>query len=334
MPTTIKVNGSSNGLIHKGTTHFVKCTAPDVCKTPSPGGPVPIPYPVIISMSSDLANGTTTVKGEGNMVAVKGSEYTRCSGDEAGTAGGVASMVNMKEAKFILFSFDVKMDGKNACRFGDKMTMNHANTFAMGGNEPDQVAPAQYEVGVDCGEKMKPPPDGKGWDKCHCEEVCAMCKGFNESPHPKARLDPSPRARATSSQIPDPTALAAHNANAKAYADGLKQFDKDFTALVNEKGVDHPDVASKFSTKCAYERWKGSQPGYGQGGKVPVSRSRNTAGLNPDHVHDASLGGPLTVDGLKWTNSDVNQTVGPAMSGYDPKQHPGGIKAHPSCGCS
>jgi uncharacterized Zn-binding protein involved in type VI secretion len=128
-----------HGLVHKGSNHFANSTAPDVCKTPSPAGPVPIPYPIIISQSSDLANGTTTVKADGEMAAVKGCEYSMCTGDEAGTAGGVVSSTFKKEAKFILFSFDVKLDGKNACRFGDKMTMNHQNTLCMAGTAPTVV---------------------------------------------------------------------------------------------------------------------------------------------------------------------------------------------------
>src|SRR5262249_48541528 len=114
MSVTIKINGLT--LSHKGSNGFVRNTLPDVCKTPSPGGPVPVPYPVIISRSSDLENGTTTVTADGgNMVSIKGSEYSRCNGDEAGTAGGVKSSTNMKEAKWILYSFDVKFDGSNVC---------------------------------------------------------------------------------------------------------------------------------------------------------------------------------------------------------------------------
>lgn len=134
MSLTIKVNGTSNSLVHKGSGHFAKNTVPDVCKTPSPGGPVPIPYPVIMSLSSDLTDGTTTVKADGgNSCAIKGSQFSRCSGDEAGTAGGVVSSTNMKEATWIIYSFDVKMDGKNACRLTDKMKMNHGNTVCLGG---------------------------------------------------------------------------------------------------------------------------------------------------------------------------------------------------------
>ncbi len=141
MGVTIHVNGTSNSLVHKGSMGIAKSTLPDVCKTPSPGGPVPIPYPVIISMSSDLKKGTKTVKVDGKkMAAVKGSEFSRCSGDEPGTAGGVKSSTNMKEATWLLYSFDVKLDGKNACRLSDKMMMNHGNTACLGGEMQAAVA--------------------------------------------------------------------------------------------------------------------------------------------------------------------------------------------------
>lgn len=134
MAVTIHLNGKSNSLAHKGCLGITKSTLPDVCKTPSPGGPVPIPYPVIVSRSSSLKNGTTTVKVDGgNPAAIKGSEYSTCSGDEPGTAGGVKSSTNMKEATWILYSFDVKLDGQNACRLSDKMMMNHGNSACLGG---------------------------------------------------------------------------------------------------------------------------------------------------------------------------------------------------------
>lgn len=134
MAVTIHVNGTSNSLVHKGSNGFAKNTLPDVCKTPSPGGPVPVPYPIIISKSSDLKKGTKTVKVDGgNMAAIKGSEFSRCMGDEAGTVGGVKSSTNMKEATWITYSFDVKLDGKNACRLTDKMQMNHGNTVCLAG---------------------------------------------------------------------------------------------------------------------------------------------------------------------------------------------------------
>lgn len=129
MPVTVSVNKQM--LSHKGAMGIAAATVPDVCKTPSPGGPVPIPYPNI-AKSDSLNNGTTTVQADGgNMCANKGSEYSMSNGDEAGTAGGVKSGVFMKEAKWILYSMDVKMEGKNACRNSDKMTNNHENTVSL-----------------------------------------------------------------------------------------------------------------------------------------------------------------------------------------------------------
>jgi uncharacterized Zn-binding protein involved in type VI secretion len=132
MPVTVKVNGAANSLVHKGSNGISIATIPDVCKTPSPGGPVPIPYPNI-SQSMTLSKGTTTVKADGMMIAVKGSEFSLSNGDNAGVAGGVKSSTFMKESTWILYSFDVKMDGKNACRLSDKKFQNHENTADLAG---------------------------------------------------------------------------------------------------------------------------------------------------------------------------------------------------------
>ena len=133
MPVTIKVNGVANTLVHKGSNGVSVATIPDVCKTPSPAGPVPIPYPNI-SQSATLDKGTTTVKADGGMmIAIKGSEFSLSNGDNAGVAGGVKSSTFMKESTWILYSFDVKMDGQNACRLTDKKFQNHENTADLAG---------------------------------------------------------------------------------------------------------------------------------------------------------------------------------------------------------
>lgn len=99
---------------------------PDVCKTPTPGGPIPIPYPNI-GKSSDTSQGSTTVKADGQMIMLKGSKYKMTAGDEAGTVGGVVSSSFKGEAEFMLYSFDVKVDGKNVCRMGDPLFHNKKN---------------------------------------------------------------------------------------------------------------------------------------------------------------------------------------------------------------
>jgi len=150
VPVTIKVNGVSHSLVHKGSNGISAATIPDVCKTPSPGGPVPIPYPNI-SQSMMLAKGTTTVTADGGMmVAIKGSEFSASNGDNAGVAGGVKSGTFMKESTWILYSFDVKMDGQNACRLTDKKFQNHGNTVDLGGLAQAPVE-AWPELMVICG---------------------------------------------------------------------------------------------------------------------------------------------------------------------------------------
>jgi hypothetical protein len=123
MAQTIFVNG--RGAVHKGSGGM-SIVFPDVCKTPSPAGPVPIPYPNT-AKAADTSGGPTTVKCDGEMPMVKGSKYSQSMGDEAGTAGGVVSSCNRGEAEFMMYSFDVKLDGKNACRMGDPLLHNKKN---------------------------------------------------------------------------------------------------------------------------------------------------------------------------------------------------------------
>ncbi|WP_374568598.1 DUF4150 domain-containing protein [Ideonella sp.] len=150
---TIKVNGTLNGFVHKGDKWMSIATAPDVCKTPSPGGPVPLPYPNM-SDSSSLSDGTTTVKVDGgNMAAIKGSKFATSTGDEPGTAGGGVKSSKTKGAStWILYSFDVKLDGANACRFTDKKMQNDENTIDAMGVIPKIVEVELDEVEMKCGE--------------------------------------------------------------------------------------------------------------------------------------------------------------------------------------
>jgi len=132
MPVTIKVNGTSNSLVHKMSNGITTATIPDVCKTPTPGGPAPMPYPNI-AQSITLSNGTTSVKGDRMMAANKGSKFALSNGDNPGVAGGIKSSTFMKEATWILYSFDVKLNGKNASRFTDKMFHNSQNAANLAG---------------------------------------------------------------------------------------------------------------------------------------------------------------------------------------------------------
>lgn len=120
-------------VAHKGS-NGMSISFPDVCKTPTPAGPVPIPYPNI-AKSSDVMSGSSTVKMDGGMIMNKNSNMMMSTGDEAGAAMGVVSNRIKGKAEFVNYSFDVKVDGKNVCRLTDPATSNM-------GSPANSIAPA------------------------------------------------------------------------------------------------------------------------------------------------------------------------------------------------
>lgn len=116
---------NSRGIVHKGS-NGVSVVFPDVCKTPTPGGPIPLPYPNV-GKSSDTSKGPKSVKTDGQMPMVKGAQYTRSTGDEPGTLKGVISNDQMGVCEFMMYSADVKFEGKNVCRMGDPLLHNKKN---------------------------------------------------------------------------------------------------------------------------------------------------------------------------------------------------------------
>ena len=125
MPVTVGVNFLS--VVH-ASSNGVTIAFPDVCKTPSPAGPIPIPYPNI-AQSSDTASGTSKVKCDGESTCVQDSNFKMSTGDEAGSAGGgVASNKIKGKAEFVNYSFDVKFEGKSVPRAFDLMLHNDKNT--------------------------------------------------------------------------------------------------------------------------------------------------------------------------------------------------------------
>lgn len=124
MGVSVGVNKLS--VVHKDSNGITTCF-PDVCKTPTPGGPIPIPYPNI-AKSSDTSKGTQTVKCDGNPTCVSDSNFMISTGDEAGSLLGVASNKVKGKAEFVNYSFDVKFEGKGVARAFDLMLHNDKNT--------------------------------------------------------------------------------------------------------------------------------------------------------------------------------------------------------------
>ena len=121
MGATVNVNFRT--VVHESSGGIVMAF-PDVCKTPSPAGPIPIPYPNI-AKSGDTAQGSKKVKVDGNPIMLDGSNFSTSMGDEAGSAGGgVVSNTTKGKAEFVNYSFDVKVEGKGVPRLGDMMLQN------------------------------------------------------------------------------------------------------------------------------------------------------------------------------------------------------------------
>jgi hypothetical protein len=123
MPGTVFAN--CRGVAHKGSGGMSPIF-PDVCKTPTPAGPVPIPYPNV-GKAADTSSGPTTVVTDGQMPMTKDAKYIMTTGDEAGSAGGVISGKVKGPCEFMMYSFDVKFEGKNVCRLADPLFHNDKN---------------------------------------------------------------------------------------------------------------------------------------------------------------------------------------------------------------
>ncbi len=94
---TVGVNNLS--VVHK-SSNGVTIAFPDVCKTPAPGGPIPIPYPNI-SQSDDTMKGPKRVMG----AAIENSA-------EKARQAEIGSAKNVKSTNVVRYSLEVKTEGR------------------------------------------------------------------------------------------------------------------------------------------------------------------------------------------------------------------------------
>ncbi len=116
---------------------------PDVCKTPAPPGPpVPVPYPNV-AMMNQATKTSTKVRFAGKPVVTVKSEIPRSVGDEAGSAGGVVSGMNIGKATFKQGSAKVIVEGQRCVFLSAVTAQNGANA-----NVPSGIvaAPSQAKV--------------------------------------------------------------------------------------------------------------------------------------------------------------------------------------------
>ena len=107
-------------------------TPPDVCQTPTPGGPVPTPYVNIFQCSMvtpDTACSKVFIDGA-PALHVK-SATMLSNGDEPGVNGGTASGKFIGKGEFTQGSQKVSLEGKAAVSQGASTKHNQDNTTGM-----------------------------------------------------------------------------------------------------------------------------------------------------------------------------------------------------------
>ena len=119
---------------------------PDVCKTPTPGGPVPIPYPNIAMLTQAKGSSCSSkVKIINKKTATTKTEISMSSGDEPGNAGGgVISSKFKGPAKFKKGSSKVKVEGSPICHLTSMVGLNGGSNANCPAGV--QVAPSQTKV--------------------------------------------------------------------------------------------------------------------------------------------------------------------------------------------
>ena len=112
---------------------------PDVCLTPSPAGPVPIPYP-------NIAPGPTTIPAQVKVMYFFTPAHNLMSvapltnGDNAGVATGVASGTVMGPRRHLLPSVTTLLSGMPATRLTSVGITNNTNCPQA------RIAPSQVRV--------------------------------------------------------------------------------------------------------------------------------------------------------------------------------------------
>jgi len=116
---------------------------PDVCKTPSPVGPIPIPYPnMAMGLTANPATACKKIYLSCMPAHNLGTQIPISQGDNAGVAGGVASGMMMGPCRHLMGSFGVIYEGTPATKMTSPTGQNGMSLNAPGMT----LAPAQFKV--------------------------------------------------------------------------------------------------------------------------------------------------------------------------------------------
>ena len=107
-------------------------TPPDVRKTPSPSGTIPVPYVNIFQCNMVLPNtACSKVFIAGSPALHVKSQTAISNGDEAGNVGGAVSGKFIGKGEFVKGSLKVTLEGKAAVSQGAQTKHNDGNTTGM-----------------------------------------------------------------------------------------------------------------------------------------------------------------------------------------------------------
>ena len=142
-PGNVVINGRT--AVHAGSGGVL--TTSDVCKTPSKCRPRNYTN---VAVSEDAAKTASSVFINGNPACHSQSIFSKSTGDEPGTCGGVTSGTIKQKAEFVTYSNNVFIEGFPAVRQFDLMVSNNRNTppaplMQPGAGTPPNLSPENAE---------------------------------------------------------------------------------------------------------------------------------------------------------------------------------------------
>lgn len=232
--------------VTKGSNGVAAATIPNVCKMPGPPAPfVPTPLPNIGRSSMSPQGYSTTVKIEGDPVAIMGASFGSM-GDIAskGTGGGIISCNAEGPTKFIApGSLTVQIEGKSVHLLSDMMSNNNGPA----GSPPNAATMAGLVQTVI--------PDVKG-----TPDTCPTCK----TAQGKTKSDAKPYDDFFSD-------------SEKAELDAIAAANPDLTAMLPPKSGRYK-VRSKPSNKKARQDYEKAKKAAGMKGEYHHPHPIKTGG--------------------------------------------------------
>ena len=157
-----KVTALMMDVITEASGHQVVPNAVSVCITPCAPSPVPIPYPVIASVSEGITDPPLRTKVSGEKFATTGSVLKACHGNEAGTLKETCSL-NTGGPVFIIMGAPTVISELGMMGItGALCISNKAITVGAGGSASDASGTGGPAGGGGGGGAGGPGPDGPG----------------------------------------------------------------------------------------------------------------------------------------------------------------------------